>query len=820
MQGLRSLRHVSVIAGLSVLALGSGPGTSASSAGGTDPVGRLRSRRGLGQAQGGVRPRRLRASPEARLPGEEGNEPGSFRSQVTALREDPPGDFEELLAVAQGLRAKRPHEGLSDRLARNLPDWFRDWSSQVARMAFGPPIRIDALAGLSGRVPQAELDEWSPLPLAVLEWWARIQRWIQEESRPLRLAAGPEAAALSFPLPDPERVEAALHALREHPVLPELLVPTVKMLRFLDLGSAFELTWNQTFCGDLPVAENFWAPAGDPPSEGASGIPDPLRLADEICARARELLQDDPEIRSEAIDLDEGLDRVLDFEEPLEAGPWKTIFQVAAANMKDPDQGPGGEVVPGTLPPEIPARSLFGATPSPSPVVAGPSEVPAQPLGFPGSPPALPTLLSLAEPQEGSPTPAPLPLGDGPPGTAPRGGGTGHRPPFPLPAVLLGLLAGAGGTAWWRRRSGGSAPGAPVPGTGSPRGDRADPAQTRVEVRATGQEPEAGRGPEPIPRGSSKPGEPGETQAVARGPVSGSGGGAFPGGGRSGGEAVGSSDLPAWLAAALGPINTRYTHFKLLGSGGMGTVVQAWDETLHRHVAIKVPPPHLSSLGEFRERFLREARALARLGHENIARVFDVVLLADGLPAMVLEFLEGRDLGEELRAGGVPKAGVALGWVVQAGRGLAHAHGQGIIHRDVKPANLMLCKGGPVKLLDFGLAAMHDAGGLTRSGILMGSLPYMPPEQLRGERVAEPADQFALTATAFQLLTGELPHDPEDRQRIRPRTLASVRPGMPDVLDRVLARGMAGAAEERYPSVQAFLEALIEAARSASRTGV
>ena len=296
-----------------------------------------------------------------------------------------------------------------------------------------------------------------------------------------------------------------------------------------------------------------------------------------------------------------------------------------------------------------------------------------------------------------------------------------------------------------------------------------------------------------------------------------------PGGARALPVVSEGSGLPAWLTATLDVVlGERFTQRRVLGAGGMGTVVVAFDVRLERRVAIKVPPPHLAGEEDFRKRFLREARALARVEHPNIPKVHDIPEVPDGeLPVMIMEFLEGQDLQAYLDGQGVPPPRLALQWLLQAGRGLQRAHELGVLHRDVKPANLMLCgdalaNPGAIKVLDFGLAAMEQKEALTRSGILMGSLPYMPPEQLRGDKVGREADVYALAVTGYQLLTGTLPFDPKDSLRLHPPPMS--RAGGPTLapLDGVFLRGLSPTPEARFASVQAFLLELDQAVRLAA----
>jgi serine/threonine-protein kinase len=236
-------------------------------------------------------------------------------------------------------------------------------------------------------------------------------------------------------------------------------------------------------------------------------------------------------------------------------------------------------------------------------------------------------------------------------------------------------------------------------------------------------------------------------------------------------------------------VGKRYQDLQRIGSGGMGSVVRAWDNRLERSVAIKVPPPNLADQPEYRQRFLREARAVARLHHDNVAEVYDVPEVPLGqCPIMILEYLQRRNLSEILEFDGLPALETALDWIQQAGQGLQHAHDRDILHRDIKPSNLMLVEE-RVKVLDFGLATLQGQDKLTRSGIVMGSVPYMAPEQLMGLDLDPRSDEYSLAATTFEFLTGELPFAPKDNLRQDIPRASDVRPDLPASLDAVLSLG-------------------------------
>jgi serine/threonine protein kinase len=208
--------------------------------------------------------------------------------------------------------------------------------------------------------------------------------------------------------------------------------------------------------------------------------------------------------------------------------------------------------------------------------------------------------------------------------------------------------------------------------------------------------------------------------------------------------------LPALLAG-------RYRLERRLGLGGMAVVHLALDTVLDRPVAVKLLAARFADDAELRERFLREGRFAAKLSHPNVVAVFDTGEL-DGLPYLVMEHVEGASLAEALaRRGALPPDEVAeLGR--QACAGLAHAHGHGLVHRDVKPQNLLLRADGVLKVADFGIARASDAGAtLTQAGTLLGTATYMAPEVANGEPATPASDLYSLGAVLYELLAGVPP---------------------------------------------------------------
>jgi serine/threonine-protein kinase len=202
---------------------------------------------------------------------------------------------------------------------------------------------------------------------------------------------------------------------------------------------------------------------------------------------------------------------------------------------------------------------------------------------------------------------------------------------------------------------------------------------------------------------------------------------------------------------------SRYKIEGVIGRGGMGVVLRAYDPWLRRLVAIKVLAPHLAHSSAARRRFAREARAAAAVSHDHVVLIH-AVDQADGLPYLVMEYVPGISLQERLDRGGPLDVRSILRIGIQVAAGLAAAHARGLIHRDIKPANILLEKGvGRVKITDFGLARAVDDVSVTQSGMIVGTPEYMAPEQARGEAVDPRADLFSLGSVLYALCTGQPP---------------------------------------------------------------
>ena len=260
----------------------------------------------------------------------------------------------------------------------------------------------------------------------------------------------------------------------------------------------------------------------------------------------------------------------------------------------------------------------------------------------------------------------------------------------------------------------------------------------------------------------------------------------------------------------------RYRLDRRLGMGGMSTVRLAFDTNLERQVAVKLLAEHLADDDNFVSRFRREALAAARLVHPNIVQVFDFGLDdPTGQHYIVMEYVQGKSCAEILREQKVLQVDDALDIVSQSCRGLDHAHRNGVVHRDVKPGNLMRSDDGVVKLADFGIAKATEQSSITQIGSVLGTAAYLAPEQARGEEAGPPADQYALGVVTYQMLAGRLPYEATSltelafkQQRELPPQLHELNPEVPPALAHAVARSMALDVAARFPSALAMGEAL------------
>jgi serine/threonine protein kinase len=239
--------------------------------------------------------------------------------------------------------------------------------------------------------------------------------------------------------------------------------------------------------------------------------------------------------------------------------------------------------------------------------------------------------------------------------------------------------------------------------------------------------------------------------------------------------------------------NGRYRIEDVLGRGGMASVYLARDGELERPVAIKVLAEHLADTPDFHDRFLREARLAAQLSHPNIVQVFDVGE-DNGRPFIVMECVEGATLADEMKERGKLEPAEVVDLALQICGGLEHAHAAGLVHRDIKPQNLLLRADGTVKIADFGIARAAETTRLTQIGSVLGTAAYLSPEQALGEDVTAAADIYSLGCVLYELLTGRTPYLfetlPELVVKHREESIAPVREVRPDVPERLEAAVM------------------------------
>jgi eukaryotic-like serine/threonine-protein kinase len=258
----------------------------------------------------------------------------------------------------------------------------------------------------------------------------------------------------------------------------------------------------------------------------------------------------------------------------------------------------------------------------------------------------------------------------------------------------------------------------------------------------------------------------------------------------------------------------RYRNPQLIGRGGMGDIYRATDSVLGRDVAIKILADRYSQDESVRQRFTREALAAARLsGEPNTVTIFDVGEHA-GRPYIVMEHLGGGSLDDVVKDGGAQPPQQVFAWLEQAGRALDAAHARGIVHRDVKPANLLLDKDGNVHVADFGIASATGMDSLTMTGTVLGTAGYLSPEQAQGDRATPASDRYALAVVAFELLAGTRPYSAESPTAEAaahvnaPVPSLSDRSGLPQELDDVFERALAKDPEQRLATGGEFVAAL------------
>jgi serine/threonine-protein kinase len=265
----------------------------------------------------------------------------------------------------------------------------------------------------------------------------------------------------------------------------------------------------------------------------------------------------------------------------------------------------------------------------------------------------------------------------------------------------------------------------------------------------------------------------------------------------------------------------RYRLEGRLGFGGMSTVQLAMDLRLERQVAVKLLAEHLADDPAFVSRFQREAQAAARLIHPNIVQVFDSGRdQGSDQYFIVMEYIEGQSCAEILRDDGWVEVEEGLSIIEQACEGLDYAHRHGVVHRDVKPGNLLRSREGEVKLADFGIAKATEQSSITQVGSVLGTAAYLAPEQARGEEAGPSADLYALGVVTYQLISGRLPYEASSltelalkQQQEAPPTLDTVVAAVNPELADAVAMALALDPRERYRTANEMRRALHDGAR-------
>lgn len=254
----------------------------------------------------------------------------------------------------------------------------------------------------------------------------------------------------------------------------------------------------------------------------------------------------------------------------------------------------------------------------------------------------------------------------------------------------------------------------------------------------------------------------------------------------------------------------RYEVISELGQGAMGVVYKATDPLIDRVVAIKTINLGLAQeeKEEYEGRFYQEAKAAGRLSHPNIVTIYDVGKSGD-VAYIAMEFLQGREIRDVLDEGQLLPVRQTLDIVSQVALGLAYAHEHGIVHRDVKPSNIMMIRDGHVKITDFGIARMESAAVRTQTGMVLGSPKYMSPEQVMGKLIDQRSDIFSLGVMLYEMLTGKAPFLGENVNAIMYQTLngvppppSTLNPAVPDMLNFIVAKALAKSLDDRYQNAK------------------
>jgi serine/threonine protein kinase len=259
----------------------------------------------------------------------------------------------------------------------------------------------------------------------------------------------------------------------------------------------------------------------------------------------------------------------------------------------------------------------------------------------------------------------------------------------------------------------------------------------------------------------------------------------------------------------IGHTISHYRILEKLGEGGMGVVYKAEDTQLRRTVALKFLAQQGLSEPEIKARLVREAQAAAALDHPHICGIYGIHE-EDGRTFIAMAYIDGMSLAGKIKQRPLALE-EALTIAIQIGEGLQEAHEQSVIHRDVKPANIMLTRKGQVKIMDFGLAYLAGRSKLTRTGTTMGTPVYMSPEQAMGQPADRRSDIWSLGVVLYEMLAGKLPFESEYQQAIvysilnePPEPLTACRSGLPVEIDRIMGKALAKNPDERYQHVDDF----------------
>ena len=269
-------------------------------------------------------------------------------------------------------------------------------------------------------------------------------------------------------------------------------------------------------------------------------------------------------------------------------------------------------------------------------------------------------------------------------------------------------------------------------------------------------------------------------------------------------------------------LDGRYEIRELIGVGGMANVYKAYDVLENRVVAVKILREEYMNNDEFMRRFRNESRAISLLDHPNIVKVYDVIF-SNRIQSIVMEYIDGITLKDYIEQEHVLRWKEALHFTVQILRALQHAHDKGIVHRDIKPQNIMLLSDGTIKITDFGIARFSRSENQTMTDKAIGSVHYISPEQAKGDTTDAKADIYSVGVMMYEMLSGKLPFESDSPVSVAIKQIADtatplreLNPAVPEALAAITERAMAKEPRERYPSAQAMLADIDEFKRNPS----